>query len=242
MTNNMTTLDPKELLDKFRDDHKGLVAALEAALPKPTHPEHMFGRWAKHPEYGDVLIGDDVPIESCVVVIVRDSGRAAGSSRKYVALSSLTFPEQATRPEDVPVGEAWLVNVNDGNDSGERVMALKGGCDYWNTGEGVAGYTHWWADNEVTLISPLVPATPAPEPEPEPEPEPGPEHPRTLVTLEDYANAPEGTIVASPDNSPWVKTFEKGWVPSWSVIGRSNSDMAELLEGQDVLRKGWGNE
>lgn len=226
---DLNDVNIKELLAKSDTE---LRAALEAMLPKPTHPEHLLGRWAKHPEYGDVLIGDDVPIESCVVVIVRDSGRAAGSSRKYVALSSLTFPEQTTRPEDVPVGEAWLVNVNDGDNSGKSVVALKFNGDHWCTGDGVVDDAHWWTDDEVTLIAPLVSARP----------EPQPDHPRTLSSVEDYENAPVGTIVASPDNSPWVKTFEKGWGPSWSVIGRSNSDMAELLEGQDVLRKGWGNE
>ena len=128
------------------------------------------------------------------------------------------------------MGEAWLVNVDDGNDSGERVMALKHDDNDWTTGKGVAGYTHWWADNEVTLIAPLVPARPEPEPE----------HPATLSSVEDYETAPVGTIVASPDNNPWVKVSEEGWLVSGSLISSTNSDMAELDE-KDVLRKGWGN-
>ena len=232
----MPDLNDVNIKDLLAKSDTELRAALDAMLPKPTHPEHMLGVWAKHPEYGDVLIGDDVPIESCVVVIVRDSEKAAGSSRKHVALSSLTFPEQATRPGDVPVGEAWLVNVNDGNDSGKRVVALKFYDDHWYTADGVVDRETWWVDDEVTLIAPLVPARPAPEPQSEPEPEP--EHPRTLVTLEDYENVPEGTVVAEPGWHAWIKVFNGRW-----RLGDSWCTSREIANTErQVLRKGWGNE
>ena len=152
---DLTDVNIKELLKKNDTE---LRAALEAMLPKP-YPEHLLGRWAKHPEFGDVFICDDVPIESCVVVVCRDSEKAAGSSRKHVPVSSLTFPHMATKPEDVAVGEAWLVNVDDGKHRAERVVALKKAFDFWHTGERVADSEEWW-DNEVTLIAPLVPVAP----------------------------------------------------------------------------------
>ena len=223
----MTDLTDASIKDLLAKSDTELRAALEGMLPKPTYPEHLFGRWAKHPEHGDVLIGDDVPIESCVVVIVRDSEKAAGSSRKHVALSSLTFPEQTTRPGDVPVGEAWLVNVDDGTHRAERVVALKKDFDYWHTGERVVDSGEWW-DNEVTLIAPLVPATPAPEPE----------HPATLSSVEDYETAPEGTVVAEPGKCAWTKVFDSEW--RVGDILWTNRNMAGTE--RQVLRKGWGNE
>ena len=225
---NLTDVNIKELLAKSDTD---LRAALEAMLPKP-YPERLLGRWAKHPEHGDVLIGDDVPIDSCVVVIVRDSGRAAGSSRKYVALSSLTFPEQTTRPEDVPVGEAWLVNVDNGKCSGERVVALKYAGNEWRTGIGAVNGTSWWEDGEVTLITPLVPATPAQEPEPEPEPD----HPATLSSVEDYQAAPAGTVVAEPGG--WACTKRSGG--DWYKVKTWLTDREMADTERQVLRKGWG--
>lgn len=224
---DLNDVNIKDLLAKSDEE---LRAALETMLPKPAHPEHLFGRWAKHPEHGDVLIGDDVPIESCVVVIVRDSEKAAGSSRKHVALSSLTFPHQATKPEDVPVGEAWLVNVDNWSHSGERVVALKHASDDWRTGDGVVDDEYWWRDEEVTLIAPLVPARP--------EPEPQLEHPRTLSSVEDYENAPEGTVVAEPGFSAWTKDCDGDW---WKG-GTWFTDRKMAGTERQVLRKGWGNE
>ncbi|WP_165164935.1 hypothetical protein [Corynebacterium qintianiae] len=233
MTDNMTTLDPKVLLDKYRDDHEGLVAALEAALPKPTHPEHLFDLWATHPEHGDVICMWDKPNSiGNVLVRWRDERVQLGSCGAFVPVSSLTFPEQTTKPEDVPVGEAWIVNVDDGKRSGERVVALKFYDDHWYTGSDVVGDAYWWLDSEVTLVAPLVPGRPEPQPEPEPE------HPRTLSSAEDYEDAPLGTVVAPSGNSPWVKIYEERWTIAWSGARRTNSDMAELEE-QYVLRWGW---
>lgn len=226
----MNDLNIKDLLAKSDAD---LRAALEAMLPKPTHPERLLGRWAKHPEYGDVVCAWDKPRSGEVKVYRRYEESNVGAHYVYVRVSELTFPEQVTCPEDVPVGEAWLVDVEDGNRSGERVVALKVDVDDWRTGVGVVRDEYLWLDGEVTLIAPLVPARPEPEPEPE--------HPRTLTTAKDYETAPVGTIVASPDNNPWVKVSEEGWLVSGSLISSTNSDMAELDE-KDVLRKGWGNE
>lgn len=227
---DLTDVNIKELLGKSDAE---LRASLEAMLPKPAYPENLLGRWAKHPEYGDVVcIWDKPDFAGGVFVRWRAEYETVGSRGDVVPVSELTFPEQTTRPEDVPVGEAWLVNVDDGARSAKRVVALRANGEYWRTGAGVVGGEPWWLDEEVTLIAPLVPARPEPEPEPE--------HPRTLSSLEDYENAPLGTIVASSDNNPWVKTFDNGWGTSWTGKSRRNSGMAELEE-QVVLREGWGS-
>ena len=228
---NLTDVNIKELLKKSNED---LRSELEAMLPKPTHPEHLLGRWAKHPEYGDVVCAWDKPRSGEVKVYRRYEGSNVGAHYVYVHVSELTFPEQTTKPEDVPVGEAWLVNV-DGKHSGERVVALKFYDDHWYTGDGVVDGACWWMDEDVTLIAPLVPARPEPEPEPEPE------HPRTLSSVEDYEAAPVGTTVASSDNNPWTKICDDEWMRAWSGGSKTNSAMAALKE-QDVLRWGWGNE
>ena len=229
---DLNDVDIKDLLAKSDTE---LRAALEAMLPKP-YPEHLLGRWAKHPEYGDVVCVWDTPNSTGQVMVHRrDEESTVGAGAFYTSVVKLTFPEQTSRPEDVPVGEAWLVNVNDGHYFHTRIIALKDDPDYWRTSEDKTPSGFTWRNREVTLISPLVPARPEPEPEPEPE------HPRTLSSVEDYESAPVGTIVASPDNNPWVKVSEEGWLVSGSLMSSTNSDMAELDE-KDVLRKGWGNE
>lgn len=99
-------------------------------------------------------------------------------------------PARATRPEDVPPGEAWLVNVNDGKRSGERVVALKHGRNVWRTADGAVAGSCLWFDEEVTLIAPLAPVTPTAI---------TPAHPEYLETLQDYEDAPVGTVVKMLD-------------------------------------------
>lgn len=116
---------------------------------------------AKHPEFGEVVCIWDKPGSAGGVLIRwRDESDKVGSRGDIVPVAELTFPHMATKPEDVPVGEAWLVNVNDGNDSGERVVALKYASNDWRTGFGVVDGAVWWEDDEVTLIAPLVPVAP----------------------------------------------------------------------------------
>lgn len=65
-----------------------------------------------------------------------------------------------------------------------------------------------------------------------------PENPETLRTVEDYENAPEGTIVALPRFAPYVKKLGGAWS---SMSGRNFS--GEKLGGEiprPVLRWGWG--
>ena len=65
-----------------------------------------------------------------------------------------------------------------------------------------------------------------------------PEHPETLTTVEDYENAPEGTIVAS--NGKWEVPFMKqNGLWRRNGISFSNNDMSQGHEHW-VLRWGWG--
>lgn len=63
------------------------------------------------------------------------------------------------------------------------------------------------------------------------------EHPETLVTEQDYANAPEGTIVARGDYSPYVKRGPNAWTTEYSSLAY-DEDMAHAP--RKVLRWGWG--
>ena len=64
-----------------------------------------------------------------------------------------------------------------------------------------------------------------------------PEHPETLVTEQDYENAPKGTIVAEHEGIPYIKLHSRTW---WNTDGlsRSAEEMARIP--RTVLRKGWG--
>lgn len=65
----------------------------------------------------------------------------------------------------------------------------------------------------------------------------GDEHPETLTTLEDYENAPEGTIVARGDYAPYVKRGPNAWTTEYSSLAY-DEDMARAP--RKVLRWGWG--
>lgn len=64
-----------------------------------------------------------------------------------------------------------------------------------------------------------------------------PENPETLSTLEDYENAPEGTIVARGDYAPYVKRGPNAWTTEYSSLAY-DEDMARAP--RKVLRWGWG--
>lgn len=64
-----------------------------------------------------------------------------------------------------------------------------------------------------------------------------PEHPETLTTVEDYENAPEGTIVALNGCFPYVKRGRDDWS---DVFGDTCSDKGLAGPARKVLRWGWG--
>lgn len=64
-----------------------------------------------------------------------------------------------------------------------------------------------------------------------------PEHPETLTTVEDYENAPEGTIVAlQASASVWVKS--DGMWRRGDYDTRTSASMAGV--SRTILRLGWG--
>ena len=66
-----------------------------------------------------------------------------------------------------------------------------------------------------------------------------PAHPEFLEAEADYRKAPEGTIVACEDSSPWYKSG-----PEWSSVdfcgAKDDRGMSRAI--RRVLRWGWGNE
>lgn len=64
-----------------------------------------------------------------------------------------------------------------------------------------------------------------------------PEHPATLETLEDYENAPVGTIVAYAGCSPYLKKGPDKWEDTHYEV-RGNEGMSGV--SRQMLRRGWG--
>lgn len=220
----MPDLTDVNIKDLLKLDDADLRAALEAMLPKLTYPEHMLGLWAQHPEYGRVLVvSDGVFDDGSVPILYAGSD---GTNPEYVPVSELTFPYQATSPEDVPVGEAWLVNVDDGKYSGERVVALKERFSIWRTAFDAVDDEMAWIDHDVTLIAPL---TPQPSLSPE-----------FVETEEEYEALPNGSIVADGMGFPLIKRDMETWYEPGSTRAYSNSNMS--YSRRRVYRRGWGNE
>ena len=61
-------------------------------------------------------------------------------------------------------------------------------------------------------------------------------HPEFLETEADYQNAPEGTIVAYEDSSPWHK-FDSAWLSTAVYEGNNAKNMTGVI--REVLRWGW---
>lgn len=139
----------RRALDGDSDAQREARALLRTARPTTG----LLGRWAKHPEHGDVLITDDNARPDGLVIVAYLTERwKSGSGKEWVCLDDLTFPHQVTRPEDVPPGEAWLVEID-----GKRLHAIKYQGGDWIVGE---PFSIWRSSSAVTLISPLVPVRP----------------------------------------------------------------------------------
>ncbi len=224
----MTTHDYKTIaaivgadkIDALRD------AGVDIA-DKTTKPTtNLMGRWAKHPAFGDVMILSQCPDELNMVPIANLSNTLPGGvGDNYVDLWDLTFPEETTRPEDVPVGEAWLVTLDDGEYSAERINAVKLDGNKWVIGsrENIAKI---WKNREVTLIAPLIPARPQ-------DVDRG-ESPETVTTEDEYAALPEGSIVAFTGGNPWLKDSDGKWEDGPSSVA------GIAYVPRQVLRRGWG--
>lgn len=152
----------RELIKYFESpvvavDNREAIRFLRALLPTPQQPTSgLLGRWAKHPERGDVVCVTDEPFDGQVQVFHPHHGR--GGSLGYLAsVSDLTFPEQTTDPEDVPAGEAWLVDVG-----GEKYNAVKTNDTFpWRLFNPERNGQDGHLNRSITLIAPLTPERPA---------------------------------------------------------------------------------
>lgn len=67
-----------------------------------------------------------------------------------------------------------------------------------------------------------------------------PPHPEVLETLEDYENAPVGTVVAYGDDYPYTKSRVGMWLLSVRSKPASNKELGAQPISRTVLRWGWG--
>lgn len=213
----------QQRLEELRQRAKALaeqIDQLEEQISSAQPPSGLLGRWATNRDGKRVLITTDRPVDGWIeTTYVKPDGT---TREKAEQLDSLSFPDQTTRPEDVPVGEAWLANVNDGNLNAQRISTIKMHQDLWMS-EGVGDpHESYWSDNEVTLITPLIPAHPHDTPE-------------TVTTEEEYGALPEGSIVAEPGFLSW-NNCGYAWV--YRDYSRSAAEMAGTT--RQVLRRGWG--
>lgn len=216
----------KQRLEDLRQQAKTLaeqIDQLEGQINNAQPTSGLLGRWATHPEYGDVLIAEDRATDKGTihVVYLRDDMKC-GARGYFVFLDDLEFPEQTTRPQDVPIGEAWLVNADDGDASTTNTPAVKKFNGMWGTSGDKTGGVCTWYDDEVTLITPLIPARPHDTPE-------------TVTTEEEYEALPQGSIVAEPGKNPWTR---KPHV--WVQAGATVDDVVLAGTTRQVLRRGWG--
>lgn len=102
----------------------------------------------------------------------------------------------------------------------DRSIVVSEGGEYWNCDrDNLTPTGRYWS---------LTP--------PQDEDNGGEEHPDTLTTARDYEDAPEGTIVAQPENDPWKKKRYGVWESLRDVA--DDCDMRGTT--RRVLRWGWG--
>lgn len=222
MTSKQETLrELEKQLDRLAE--KITTLKLEIEAHKPT--TGLLGRWATHPEYGDVLITGDKSDNGLIQIVYLSSIAINGTYSRTVNIDYLEFPDQITRPQDVPVGEAWLVDAHNGFDTQPNTPALKIAPGLWATPTRETADESEWHNHEITLVTPLIPARPHDIPE-------------TVTTEEEYEALPEGTIVAENNGAPWQKLKSGEWISHIFPENRPN----DLMDGLAcrILRRGWG--
>lgn len=224
----MTELNDDNVKDLLKLSNAEPHDELEAMLAALNYPEHMLGRWATHEELGDVLVVYDHPdSDGDVSVSWHSTDARGGAEYARVHISELTFPEQITKPEDVPVGDTWLIKALNYDGIMERAVAVKISGQWITIGEETAVVDEM-KDSDVTLIAPLAPATPAPVQEEE-----------WVKDEEEYGALPEGSIVITSGLIPWIKLAGDWECPSDVTCPPSS----EIFNRQcRVVRKGWINE
>lgn len=219
----MTSQQRLEELKRRAKELAERIDKLEEQINNAQPTTGLLGCWAKHPKHGDVLIAYDKPTRGGLVNVRYLSGDTVGKSQgNFAHIDELSFPDQTTRPQDVPVGEAWLIDADAGDASTTNTPAVKESTGLWITGENNEGGVCAWSDNEVTLITPLIPARPHDTPE-------------TVTTEEEYEALPEGSVVAKPGEDPWT---HRPYV--WEQVGATIDDVVLAGTTRHVLRRGSG--
>lgn len=213
----------QQRLEELRQQVKNLaeqIEQLEEQINNAQPTTGLLGLWATNRHGKRVLITTDRPVDGWIeTTFVSPDGT---TSEKAEQFDSLTFPDQTTRPQDVPVGEAWLVDAHNGFDTQPNTPALKIAPGLWVTPAREAADESEWHNYEITLITPLIPARPQDTPE-------------TATTEDEYEQLPEGTIIAKPEGKPWTR-LEHVWAQ-----GDDITDNVELAgTTRHILRRGWG--
>lgn len=220
MTSNQERLEELQQLAKALAEQ---IKRLEDQINNAEPTTGLLGRWATHPEYGDVLIADDKSHNGLIQIVYLSSISRNGTYSRTVNIDTLTFPDQTTRPQDVPEGQAWIVDVHNGA-ARQRTQALKIDENLWVADADLIGDDYEWIDSDVTLITPLIPARPQDMPE-------------TVTTEDDYGALPEGSVVAKPGEEPWVHLPHV-----WAQEGAATDDLVLAGTVRHVLRYGWGTQ
>ena len=243
----------RALIEAYEDGETNyLLSDLRALLPASPQPTSgLLGRWA-HDGFGQVLIISDGVLDDGTVPVLL--GGSDWTDPEHVPFDSLAFPEQATKPEDVPAGEAWLVDVNAGELSLKSALAIKDSNDTWLTLEGATRVT-LCSNGMITLRAPLTPEHPGKDDlqakydalkdkyaEAQEKIAELKEAitPRTATTKTEYAALPEGSVVAQPGE---LDVYIKNDFGVWDRLNTTASFPSLDLAGitRSVLRYGWGD-
>lgn len=218
----------QQRLEELRQQAKNLakqIEQLEDQINSAEPTTGLLGRWAKHPKHGDVLITNDrADNDGQVYVRYLVNEATTGVRGAFVPVDTLELPDQTTRPQDVPVGEAWLVDATDGHDQAQQTKALKVSDAWWITPNEQPGEEPQRLNSKVTLITPLIPARPQGEPE-------------TVTTEREYGDLLEGSVVAKPGEKPWTHLPYE-----WAQEGDTVTTAGLAGTTRHILRRGWWGE
>lgn len=262
---NQDTIPADKVRDILRRYDGGLTDQLEndlrALLPTPQPTTGLLGRWAKHPDYGDVMCVWDKPKDGWINIYKRANNGVTGAEWYQIRFSDLTFPHQATKPADVPADQPWLVDVEAAHVTEKNVMGVRNEDGDWRLYCREKAGVDYCTDEGITLVCPLTPERPetdlqaksmeraldrmqakyqeAQERIKELE---RASTPRTVTTEQEYVALPVGSKVSvDGETQTWEKTSAHGW--------KSNDRIENLCSNaflggttRTVLRYGWGDE
>lgn len=96
----------QQRLEELRQQAKALaeqIEQLEDQINNAQPTTGLLGRWAKHPQHGDVLITSDHATDNGLIRIAHlRSAAMDGACLRSVNIDDLAFPDQTTRPKMCP--------------------------------------------------------------------------------------------------------------------------------------------